>query len=259
MKKFLKWLLILVVVLFAILAIVGFVLHESKPEAKPSPKADAVAQKMMAAVDKAAWDTTAILSWDFAGRQQYLWDKERHFVKVMWGENEVYLDTKSVTGRAFTNGAEVTGDAGNKLVKMAWRHFCNDSFWLNAVVKAFDPGTSRSIVKVKDGKDAMMVSYASGGVTPGDSYAWILDENGLPTSYKMWVSIIPVGGVEFTWENWITLDTGAKISTLHKSAVFDLEIRDVKGAASWEAYGFEDDPFTMMWIPHLNTVPVQSK
>ena len=246
MKKFLKWFIILLVVLIAIVAIVGFLFHESKPEGKPSPQADAVAQKMMAAVDQAAWDTTAILSWDFAGRQQYLWDKERNFVKVMWGEHTVFLHTKSVTGKAFKNGVALSSDAANNAVQMAWRHFCNDSFWINAVVKAFDPGTSRSMVKTKDGKDAMMVSYASGGVTPGDAYAWILDENGLPTSYKMWVSIIPIGGVEFTWENWITLDTGAKISTLHKSAVFDLEMRDVKGAASLEAYGLTEDPFVML-------------
>ena len=246
MKKILKWILILLVILFVIFGIVGFLLNESKPEGVPSPEADAVAEKMMAAVDKAAWDTTAIISWDFAGRQQYLWDKERHFVKVMWGEKMVLLHTKSVTGKAFQNGVEVAGEEANKLVQMAWRHFCNDSFWLNAVVKAFDPGTSRSLVKTEDGTDAMMVSYESGGVTPGDSYAWILDENGLPTSYKMWVKIIPIGGVAFTWDNWVTLDTGAKIATLHKSAVFDLEIRDVKGAANLEAYGLEDDPFVLL-------------
>ncbi len=243
MKKFLKWFFILLVVLIGIIAIAGFLLSESKPEGKPSPKADAIAQKMMEAVDQAAWDTTAIISWDFAGRQQYLWGKERNFVKVMWGDNTVFLNTKSVTGKAFINEVALSGDEANNAVQMAWRHFCNDSFWLNAVVKAFDPGTSRSMVKTKDGKDAMMVSYASGGVTPGDAYAWILDKNGLPTSYKMWVSIIPIGGVEFTWEKWITLETGAKIATLHKSAVFDLEMRDVKGAASWEAYGFTEDPF----------------
>jgi len=246
MKKFLKWFLILALLLIAIVTIAGFLISESKPEGQPSPQADTVAQKMMAAVDKAAWDTTAIISWDFAGRQQYLWDKDRHFVKVIWGDNIVLLHTKSISGKAFTNGVEVTGEAADKLVKMAWRHFCNDSFWLNAVVKLFDSGTSRSMVKTKGGVEGMMVTYATGGATPGDSYVWIVDENGLPTSYKMWVSIIPIGGVEFTWEKWITLSTGAKIATLHKSAVFDLEIRDVKGATSLEAYGLKEDPFAGM-------------
>ena len=246
MKKILKWLLIIFRVLIIIVVIIGFILNEPKPTANPSPQADQVATQMMAAVNKPAWDTTNIISWDFAGRQQYLWDKKRNFVKVIWGENVVLLNTKSLTGKSFINGVEVTGDASQKLIKMAWRHFCNDSFWLNPVIKVFDPGTSRSIVKTKGGEEAMMVNYASGGVTPGDSYAWMVDENGLPTSYKMWVKIIPIGGVEFTWENWITLDTGAKISTLHKSAVFDLEILDVKGAVSLEEYGLKNDPFLGM-------------
>jgi len=243
MRKFLKWLLIILLFLILIISIIGFVLHEPKPTANPSPQADQVASQMMTAVNKPAWDTTSIISWDFAGRQQYLWDKKRNFVKVIWGKNVVLLNTKSLTGKSFKNGVEVTGDANYKLVKMAWRHFCNDSFWLNPVVKVFDPGTSRSIVKTNGGKETMMVTYASGGVTPGDSYAWMVDENGLPTSYKMWVNIIPIGGVEFSWENWITLATGAKISTLHRSAVFDLEIREVKGATNLEEYGLMEDPF----------------
>jgi len=243
MKKFLKWFLVIILFLLIVIVIIGFVLHEPKPTANESFQADQVANQMMAAVNKPAWDTTAIISWDFAGRQQYLWDKDRNFVKVTWGENIVLLHTKSLTGKSFVNGVEVTGDENHKLVRQAWKHFCNDSFWLNAVVKVFDPGTSRSMVETEDGVEAMMVTYSSGGVTPGDSYAWVVDENGLPTSYKMWVGMIPIGGVEFTWENWVTLSTGAKISTLHKSAVFDLKIQDLKGAASLAEFGLTKDPF----------------
>ena len=225
------------------MVIIGFVLHEPKPTANQSLQAGQVATQMMAAVNKSAWDNTAIISWDFAGRQQYLWDKDRNFVRVTWGENIVLLNTKSLTGKSFVNGVEVTGDGNHQLVQKAWKHFCNDSFWLNAVVKVFDPGTNRSMVTTEDGVEAMMVTYSSGGVTPGDSYAWVVDENGLPTSYKMWVGMIPIGGIEFTWENWVTLSTGAKISTMHKSAVFDLKIQDLKGAASLEEFGLTKDPF----------------
>ena len=243
MKSFFKWFFIGLAGLILLLTIFGIIMHESKPVGTPNAAADTLAQKMMAAVNKPAWDTTAVLSWDFSGRQKYLWDKSRNFVKVMWGDNEVLLHTKSVTGKSYTDGKEVSGAKAEKLVKQAWKHFCNDSFWLNAVVKAFDPGTSRSIVTTEDDREAMMVTYESGGVTPGDAYAWILDENGLPKSWKMWVNIIPVGGLEFTWEDWITLDTGAKIATLHKSRIFDLKLTDVKGSASLAAHGLTTDPF----------------
>ncbi|MEM6967236.1 MAG: hypothetical protein AAF573_20910 [Bacteroidota bacterium] len=244
MKKFFKWFFIGLTVLLLLLTIFGFFMHESLPESTPSQEADTVAQKMMRAVNKTAWDTTAILSWDFAGSRQYLWDKSRNFVKVTWkDDNVVLLHTKSVTGKAYQKGEEVTGDKAAKMVSKAWGHFCNDSFWLNAVVKAFDLGTSRSLIKTADDRDALLVAYESGGVTPGDAYAWILDESGLPKSWKMWVSIIPVGGLEITWEDWITLSTGAKVATLHKSRIFDLVLSDVKGSVSLAAHGIAEDPF----------------
>ncbi|MEZ4952350.1 MAG: hypothetical protein R2825_02080 [Saprospiraceae bacterium] len=37
------------------------------------------------------------------------------------------------------------------------------------------------------------MQYKTGGVTPSDSYVWLLDENGQPTAWKMWVSITSIG------------------------------------------------------------------
>ena len=58
----------------------------------------------------------------------------------------------------------------------AYSFFCNDSFWMIAPFKAFDEGVTRTIVMSKEGNQNLLVSYASGGVTPGDSYLWILDK-----------------------------------------------------------------------------------
>ena len=233
--------------LFALLLVAGVVFYlvanEKQPTGESGAAAEALTDKMFAAVNKPAWDSTRYVTWDFGGRHQFLWDRDRHFVRVSWGDKMVLLHTKSVTGKAFKNGTAVTGDEADKLVQTAWSHFCNDSFWLAAPLKARDPGTERSIATTDDGREGLMVSYTSGGVTPGDSYLWFLDETGLPTAWKMWTQILPVGGVESGWTDYTTLPTGAKLATLHPSPIFDLKLSDVKGGMNWSDVGVETDPF----------------
>lgn len=245
MKKFLKYAFILLGVLILIGAIAYFMNNEARPEGKQGPEAEALAQKMSQAIDIAAWDSTKWITWDFVGRNQYVWDKERHLVEVTTKGSRVLLNPNEISGKAFVNGKEVEGDEAYKLVRAAWSNFCNDSFWLNAPSKINDPGTNRSIVDLEDGSKGLMITYASGGVTPGDSYLWILDADGLPKSYKMWVSIIPLGGVEFTWENWTTLSSGAKISTLHKG-LLEIPITDLKSGKSYQEIGLSEDIFAGM-------------
>lgn len=247
MKKFLRITAIVIVVLVAIVFAAGFFLNESKPEGTPGPEADALARKMMAAIDHAAWDTTALVSWDFGGRQQHIWDRERHFAEVRWADGEEnfrsQVDINARTGLLWKNGEAVTDPAArDKGVDFAWKKWVNDSFWLNPVSKVFDPGTERSLVKLDDGSEALMITYTSGGDTPGDSYLWMLDENGLPTSWKMWVSIIPIGGMEFTWEDWQTFDTGVKLSETHVGP-FTLKLTDIQVADSLGKMFPEGDPF----------------
>jgi len=242
MRKILKWLAIILGLMLVIFGVLFLIYNEPLPEGKKGPEAEALAQKMLQAVDKEAWDSTAVVQWSFAGMHSYLWDKERNYAQITWGDKKVLMELDEVSGKAYKEGVEQTDKAANKLIQQAWGFWCNDSFWFNAVVKCFDPGTSRSIVKLEDGTDGLMISYDSGGVTPGDSYLWVLDENGRPKSWKMWVNIIPIGGVEATWEDWVELSTGAQVAGLHKG-LLDLKIGDIKGAASLEAFGLQEDPF----------------
>ena len=242
MKKVLKWLGLIVLGLIAVMVVAVLIISERKPEGQTGPEAEALAQKMMLAVNKPAWDTTKVLQWTFRGEHDYIWDKERNFVQVNWEDIKVLLHTKTKTGKVWEGQTELTGEDAAKLLEMAWSFFCNDSFWLNPVVKAFDPGTSRSIVTTNEGKEALMVSYSSGGVTPGDSYLWLLDETGLPNAWKMWVKIIPIGGFGTTWENWIDLSTGAKVATKHVLSIGEFELTNIKAAMQYSEIGIED-PF----------------
>ncbi len=242
-KKILKWTAIVIGVIVLGLFIFGWLKNEKVPSGSPSAEADALANKVLATIDYAAWDSTSYVQWSFPGGHDYLWNKDTDMVRVKWKNNEVKLHTKTVLGKAFQDGTEVQGETADELIQTAWGYFCNDSFWLNAPAKVFDPGTSRSLVTLKDGREGLMIRYESGGVTPGDSYVWILDENGLPTAWKMWVKIIPVGGTELSWENWTTLSTGAKISQTHKSAGPTLELTNVKAAMTWQELGETEKPF----------------
>lgn len=234
MGKILKWGLGVLILIIIAGVVYGWSANESKPIVNPSPEADALAQKMLTAINNEAWSNTAIIQWTFRGSRHFLWDKNAQMVEVKWEENRVLLNTTNQTGSAFVDGNKVTGEKEEELLKEAWSAFCNDSFWLNAPAKVFDEGTTRSIVTLGDGRSALYVEYASGGTTPGDGYAWLLDNNGLPTSYKMWVSIIPIGGLEVTWENWTTLATGARLAQNHKGAKFEIPITNIKGAVNWQ-------------------------
>jgi len=246
MRAVLKWMGIILGVLLLLGLLAGWILHEPRPAGQRGPAADDLARKMLAAVRVEAWDTTAFVGWTFAGRHHYLWDKERHFCRVRWGDMEVLLDLNTITGVASQAGRQLNGEAATDAVQQAWAFFANDSFWLNAVVKAFDPGTTRSIVPLEDGSQGLMVHYASGGVTPGDSYLWILDADGRPLAWKMWVQVLPIGGLSTTWEGWTTLSTGALVATMHSNALFTLKISDVQGAATAAGFGLPDDPFTTL-------------
>jgi hypothetical protein len=85
------------------------------------------------------------------------------------------------------------------------------------------------LVKTENNKNAHLVTYTSGGTTPGDSYLWQFDDNGKPISYQMWVDILPINGLEATWENWIVTESGAQLPTFHKLVFLGLELTDIKG------------------------------
>jgi len=238
---------LLVVVL--LLLVTREALDAPRPVAGPGPGGDALARKMEAAVNVEAWRRTGAVTWVFAGSHRHLWDRERGLDMVTMGEDRVLVDLGRQVGRAFNGDEPVEGRRGEKLVEKAYAAWVNDSFWLNPVVKAFDEGVNRAVVVPTGedaGKEGLLVSYASGGLTPGDAYLWLLEPDGTPSAWRMWVSVIPVGGVRASWEGWITLATGARVSTQHRMGPVTLELSEVAGAATLADLAPGPDPFAPM-------------
>jgi hypothetical protein len=215
MNKTVKIILIVVGVLIAILAGLYFKFNEPLPKGVPGPEAEALTQRIFTAINKNAWDSTAWVKWTYRGDRHFHWFRHENRVVVRWADIKVELNLNDQSGPVEKNGVKLMGDEAKKYQQEAWSMFCNDSYWLNAPAKIADPGTTRSIVTTPDGKQQLLVQYSSGGVTPGDAYLWEVGPDYLPKSYKMWVKILPIGGVPATWEQWITLPTGAKVATFH--------------------------------------------
>lgn len=248
MRKTLKIIGILFAGLVLLALVAGWIANAPRPEGAPGPEADAMARKMQDAIHLEAWNNTRFLRWSFPGGHDYVWDKEAGLVQVKWGNTEVLLRTSGPSGKAWKNRQPLEGAAADAAIQEAWAYFCNDSFWLNAPAKVFDPGTQRALVTTESGKKALLVTYESGGVTPGDAYLWHLKADGTPERYEMWVSIIPIGGLDATWESWETLSTGAKIATGHDLGIYKMELGNVQGGTQLEDIDLEAYPFEALGI-----------
>ena len=231
------------VVGIAIVAVVLLRIFQPKPpQGERGEVADRLARQMMAAVNCDAWNETPWVRWSFAGHR-YVWDKQRNLLQAEWGDNKVLLLLDNQQGLAYVSNQLVSGKKADKLRGKAWTFFCNDSFWLNPVCKAFDPGTERIRVELDNGEKGVAVTYTSGGVTPGDTYLWELDEQYRPKRWRMWVKILPVGGIPADWVNWRQLPGGAWIAGQRSLGPMKLAFDDVTTASDWQQLQLDTDPF----------------
>jgi hypothetical protein len=246
MPKALKYLGISMLAFAAIGIGTYCMLNEPEPDELTGEDADALAMKMLTAIGHSAWDSTHYLQWTFRNGNNYLWDKQRNLVRIVSKKELVLLNANDLSGLAWSDGELLKDEMADRALNRAWTSFCNDGFWVYAPFKVYDPGTVRSVVSLKDGTKGLKVTYMEGGVTPGDSYVWLLDETGRPRVWKLWVQIIPIGGLSFSWDNWVQLSTGAWLATDHRSAVLHVPISDLKGGRTLQELGAVEDPFAIL-------------
>ncbi|WP_111307214.1 hypothetical protein [Confluentibacter sediminis] len=200
---------------------VFFKYNEELPIGISGEKADALAYKMLDALDYDAYKNTNYIEWDFKNRHHYKWKKKENICDVYWEEFRVTLNLKNPDlSRAYVHSFKIEGDMAKELKEKALKYFYNDSFWLTAPYTVFNKDVERKLVN----NNSLLVTYNSGGVTPGDSYLWEFDKDGKPKSFKIWASILPIDGLEATWTDWKTAETGAILPTFHKLLFLGLDI-----------------------------------
>lgn len=241
--KILKYLFFFLLFLIVVGFIAVKVISEKEPKGQSGTQADQLANQVLQTLNKDAYDTIPYLQWEFfrAG-QKYFWNKMDNQAIIEWADNKVIMDLDAVAGVSYAKGVKQEGDAHKALIDKAWSNWCNDSFWMIAPFKLFDPGTSREIVKLEDGRTGLKISYKSGGVTPGDVFLWELDKNSRPTGWKMWTSILPVKGIASAWSGWEN-HMGAMLSTKHTLLGKEVTMKNVKAGQSTSDFGYNDNPF----------------
>lgn len=207
-----------------------FKYNEDLPTGIQGQEADAIAYKMLDALNYNAYKNTGYLEWTFKKKHHYKWGKNENLCSVYWEDFKVDLNLKNkALNKAYIHGFRIEGDMGNDLIDKAISYFNNDSFWLVAPYKVFDFGTERRLVTLKNGDPTLLVTYTKGGSTPGDSYLWLLDKKGRPKSFKMWTSVIPIKGLESSWSDWTTTESGAMLPTFHNIFFLGIDITNIKG------------------------------
>jgi len=201
-RKILRFFGFLALGVIALVAIAYVIIDKPVPNGTLGQDAEALTDEVLNALNKQGFDSLEYIEFTFRNTNRYKWDRRNNSVIVNWEEQEVYLDLNRPI------------DSYNLLELKAYQNFINDSFWLMAPFKLRDEGVIRSTVAVENGR-GLLVTYSSGGLTPGDSYLWIIDENGFPTSWKLWTSNIPVGGLKLGWSGWVNKND-VWFSTVHE-------------------------------------------
>ncbi len=176
-----------------VLPIALMLLAGSATAAERDPKADAVGKELIAAMGgEASWEKARQFQFDFVvvkddqavARFAHAWDRYTGDYRLKGVDKAgapytVYFNVNTKQGRAWVNGVAVQGAEKDKRIEAAYGRFINDTYWLLAPWKIFDPGVNLAY----DGEkpcpgggacDVLKLSFEGVGLTPRDVYwLWI--------------------------------------------------------------------------------------
>jgi hypothetical protein len=191
-------------------------------------KADAVGKELIAAMGgEKAWAKARQFQFDFvverdgkkAASRSHAWDRYTGDYRVSGTDKTgapftVYFNANTKDGKAFVNRKPAEGVEQAALLKSAYGMFINDTYWLLAPWKIFDPGVHLAYAGEKpcpDGGvcDVLKLSFEDVGLTPRDVYwlyvtrdgrkmvqwQFVLNGSSDPPTTVAWKDWRPFGGI----------------------------------------------------------------
>lgn len=152
----------------------------------------------------ATWESMSVLRFDWVSerdseevfRARHLWDRDAGDYRVEYevGEDSMLVAVFSVdgfdmaapAGNAFLNGVPVDSTEMAERLTEAYQRFVNDSYWLLAPLKLFDPGVHRTLApdSSDESSEVLQLSFQNVGLTPGDRYWLRADSTGRIVSWS---------------------------------------------------------------------------
>jgi hypothetical protein len=185
-------------------------------------RADAVAKEFLAALGgESAWDKARQFRFDFVvvrdgqpvARFSHAWDRYTGDYRLSGSDKTgapfvVYFNVNTKDGQAFLNGKPLEGEARDAQLKNAYGRFINDSYWLLAPWKIFDPGVHRAYEGEKpcpDGGtcDVLRLSFEDVGMTPKDRYwLWITRDGRKMVQWQYVLNGAADEPTTVAWKDW---------------------------------------------------------
>jgi hypothetical protein len=172
-----------------------------------------------------AWQALPRLRFDFASvrdtaetfRARHLWERTtgRYRIEYPVGEDSTLValfdaaqfDPDAPSGTAYLNGALLDSIAARERLREAYEQFVNDTYWLLAPLKLFDPGVRRTLApdSARAGVDVLHLSFENVGLTPGDRYWLSADRTG---RLVHWSYVLESGRPgSYVWGDVVSLPT----------------------------------------------------
>jgi len=187
-------------------------------------KADRVARELVTALGgETAWQKARQLRFDFVVEREgtrvaevhHLWDRYTGDYRLLGTDKSgapyaVYFNVNTRDGSAFVNGRAVEGEEKKKLLETAYGRFINDTYWLLAPWKVFDPGVHRDYDGEKTGPDGALcdvirLTFDNVGLTPKDVYwLWVTRDGRRMVQWQYVLGGAQEEPTTALWKEWKT-------------------------------------------------------